>query len=80
MKEKKLTINFGFTMKSLVPPTGISFFIRLKQLKRHSCSPLLFTLRLKSTSSQLYLQIEKKKNAMAECTNNPMNLTDAFVS
>lgn len=45
----------------MLPPTGISFFIRLKQLKRHSCSPLLFTLRLKSTSSQVYLQIERKK-------------------
>lgn len=60
-------------MKSLLPPTGISFFIRLKQLKRHSCSPLLFILRLKSTSSQLYLQIEKKQNKkIAECTNHQM--------
>lgn len=49
-------MSLGLTRKSLFPPTGMCFFMRLKLLKRHSSSPLLFTLRLKSTSAQLYLK------------------------
>jgi len=53
------TMSFGLTRKSLFPPTGMCFFMRLKELKRHSSSPLLFTRKLKSTSSQLYLHMKR---------------------
>lgn len=42
-------------IKSLCPPTWTCFFMRLKLLKRQMRRPLLFVLRLKSTSSQKYL-------------------------
>lgn len=46
---------FGLMIKSLCPPTWTCFFMRLKLLKRQISRPLLFVLRLKSTSSQKYL-------------------------
>ncbi|TNN67580.1 hypothetical protein EYF80_022253 [Liparis tanakae] len=55
------TMSFGLTRKSLFPPTGMCFFMRLKELKRHSSSPLLFTRKLKSTSSQLYLHTKRPR-------------------
>ena len=51
----KLTMIFGLMIKSLCPPTWTRFFMRLKLLKRQMSRPLLFVLRLKSTSSQKYL-------------------------
>lgn len=50
-----LTITLGFTAKSFCPPTWMCFFMRLKWLKRQMSRPLLFVLKLKSTSSQKYL-------------------------
>lgn len=64
------TMIFGLMIKSLCPPTWTCFFMRLKLLKRQISRPLLFVLRLKSTSSQKYLNqnhistmITKQKNA-----------------
>lgn len=51
---------FGLMIKSLCPPTWTCFFMRLKLLKRQMSRPLLFVLRLKSTSSQKYLNYNHK--------------------
>lgn len=55
-----LTMIFGLTTKSFCPPTWICFFMTLKLLKRQMRRPLLLVLRLKSTSSQKYLDIKHK--------------------
>lgn len=62
----------GLMRKSLFPPTGMCFFMKLKLLRRQTSSPLLLTLKLKSSSSQLYLHTDDqtlghpKKTAPAE--------------
>lgn len=55
-----LTMIFGLTTKSFCPPTWICFFMTLKLLKRQMSRPLLFVRRLKSTSSQKYLDMKHK--------------------
>lgn len=54
------TTCLGLIRKSLFPPTGMCFFMKLKLLRRQTSSPLLLTLRLKSSSSQLYLHTDSQ--------------------
>lgn len=56
------TMCLGLIRKSLLPPTGMCFFMKLKLLRRQTSSPLLLTLRLKSSSSQLYLHMHSHRS------------------
>lgn len=76
----KLTMTFGLTIKSLCPPTWTCFFMRLKLLKRQMSRPLLFVLRLKSTSSQKYLNHNHNGRFLCPSHLNYDNYTEKCVA